>query len=36
MNAYGKGRCLYLFGIVELLKRAEIQYLGRIGNVLFE
>ena len=35
MNANGKGCCLYLFGIVELLERTESQYLGGVGYVLF-
>lgn len=35
MNANGKGCCLYLIGIVDLLERAESQYLGGVGYVLF-
>ena len=35
MNAYCKGFRRYLACIVELRKRAEIQYLGGVGNKLF-
>ena len=35
MNANGKGCCLYLIGIVDLLERAEFQYLDGVVYVLF-